>query len=99
MSTGEANILAMKKTGSGVYNIGSGNRISVGELAGEITGLAGSKSKVVHGRPQKGEAEHTWANIDRARKELGWEAEVSFEELIQMMVDADLKHLKEIHNL
>ncbi|MGD9403935.1 MAG: GDP-mannose 4,6-dehydratase [Anaerolineae bacterium] len=35
----------------------------------------------------------------KARKELGWEAEVSFEGLIQMMVDADLKHLKEIHNL
>jgi len=35
----------------------------------------------------------------KARKELGWEAEVSFEGLIQMMVDADLRHLKEIHNL
>jgi GDPmannose 4,6-dehydratase len=35
----------------------------------------------------------------KARKELGWEAEVSFEGLIQMMVDADLKHLKEMHNL
>jgi GDPmannose 4,6-dehydratase len=34
----------------------------------------------------------------KAKEELGWEAEVSFEELIQMMVDADLKHLKQVHN-
>ena len=35
----------------------------------------------------------------KAREDLGWEAEVSFEDLIQMMVDADLKHLKQVHNL
>lgn len=33
----------------------------------------------------------------RARAELNWEPEVSFEELIQMMVDADLEHLKTHH--
>ena len=35
----------------------------------------------------------------KAKEELGWEAEVSFEELIQMMVNADLKHLKQVHDL
>jgi GDPmannose 4,6-dehydratase len=35
----------------------------------------------------------------KARKELGWEANISFEELIRMMVDADLEHLKQVHNL
>ena len=35
----------------------------------------------------------------KARDGLGWEAEVSFEELIQMMVNADLKHLRQVHNL
>ncbi|MFN2186583.1 MAG: GDP-mannose 4,6-dehydratase [Anaerolineae bacterium] len=35
----------------------------------------------------------------KAKKKLGWEAKVSFEELIQMMVDADLEHLKQVHNL
>ena len=35
----------------------------------------------------------------KAREELGWEAEVSFEGLIEMMVEADLKHLKQVHNL
>jgi GDPmannose 4,6-dehydratase len=35
----------------------------------------------------------------KARKVLGWEPEVSFEGLIQMMVSADLAHLKQVHNL
>jgi GDPmannose 4,6-dehydratase len=35
----------------------------------------------------------------KARKELGWEPEISFEELIRMMVDADLAHLKLVHGL
>jgi len=35
----------------------------------------------------------------KAKKKLGWEAKVSFEELIQMMVGADLEHLKQVHNL
>jgi len=35
----------------------------------------------------------------RARKELGWESEVSFRELVEMMVDNDMKHLKKLHNL
>ncbi len=35
----------------------------------------------------------------RAREELGWEPKVSFEELIRMMVEADMAHLKLVHNL
>jgi GDPmannose 4,6-dehydratase len=35
----------------------------------------------------------------KAREELGWEPKVSFEGLIQMMVEADMAHLKLVHNL
>ena len=35
----------------------------------------------------------------KARNVLGWQPEVSFEALIRMMVDADLAHLKAVHNL
>ncbi len=35
----------------------------------------------------------------KAKERLGWEPEVSFNELIQMMVDADLAHLRQIFNL
>lgn len=35
----------------------------------------------------------------KARRELGWEPKVSFEALIEMMVDSDLAHLKQIYHL
>jgi GDPmannose 4,6-dehydratase len=35
----------------------------------------------------------------KARAVLGWEPAVSFEGLIQMMVEADLAHLKHVHGL
>jgi GDPmannose 4,6-dehydratase len=35
----------------------------------------------------------------RARKALGWEPEISFKELVEMMVDADLAHLRQAHGL
>ncbi|HSM08934.1 MAG TPA: GDP-mannose 4,6-dehydratase, partial [Gemmatimonadota bacterium] len=37
--------------------------------------------------------EHLLADGSKARDDLGWEPEVSFEELVRMMVDADLERL------
>lgn len=39
------------------------------------------------------------ADATKARTKLGWEPTVTFEELIQMMVDADLEALKRENNL
>ena len=36
------------------------------------------------------EVEHLVGDASKAKDKLGWEPEVSFEELIRMMVDADL---------
>ncbi|MCK4857005.1 MAG: GDP-mannose 4,6-dehydratase [candidate division Zixibacteria bacterium] len=35
----------------------------------------------------------------KAHQKLGWQPEVSFKELVEMMVDYDLEHLKQKHNL
>lgn len=40
------------------------------------------------------EVEHLLGDSTKAREELGWKPEVNFEELIQMMVDTDLKRLQ-----
>ena len=40
------------------------------------------------------EVEHLVGDASKARRVLGWEPEVSFEELIRMMVDADLALLR-----
>ena len=38
-------------------------------------------------------------DFSKARKKLGWEPKVDFEELVRMMVDADLKRIKEAKKL
>ncbi len=74
-----ANVLAMK-CNRGVFNIGSGHRISVKELAELIIQLTGSRSKIVFRDDARGDAQHTWANTDRAKAKLGWCSKVGIEE-------------------
>ena len=40
------------------------------------------------------EVDHLMADSSRARDELGWEPSVGFEDLVRMMVDADIRRLK-----
>ena len=40
------------------------------------------------------EVDHLRGDSSKAREKLGWVPEVSFDELVQMMVDEDLKHAK-----
>jgi len=40
------------------------------------------------------EVDHLMADSSRARDELGWEPSVRFEDLVRMMVDADIRRLK-----
>jgi GDPmannose 4,6-dehydratase len=35
------------------------------------------------------------SNPAKARQKLGWEPKIKFQELVEMMTEADLKHLKE----
>jgi len=72
----EANMKAIKRGDGEEYNIGSGKRISVIELAEKIIDIIQSDSKIIFTNPIKGDAEHTWANIRKAKKELGWEPKI-----------------------
>ena len=42
------------------------------------------------------EVDHLVGNAAKAREQLGWEPRVSFRELVEMMVDADLERLSSI---
>ncbi|MCQ1536886.1 SDR family oxidoreductase [Methanosarcina sp. KYL-1] len=74
-----ANLICMEK-GSGVYNIGAGNSISINELARKIIEINKSKSTIFYADPVKGDAEHTLASSEKAWKELGWKPEVTVKE-------------------
>ncbi|ODS37372.1 UDP-glucose 4-epimerase [Candidatus Altiarchaeales archaeon WOR_SM1_SCG] len=81
----DATIKAMDK-GFGEYNIGSGNRISINELAENIIKITKSSSKIVHTESQKGDAEHTWADVGKAKKELDWQPTIDINEGLNRFV-------------
>jgi GDPmannose 4,6-dehydratase len=44
------------------------------------------------------EVDHLVGDSAKARRELGWQPEVSFDDLVRMMVDADLDRLRSHHH-
>ena len=79
------------------YVIGTGETHSVQELIECAFGAAGLdwRDHVVTDAAfiRPAEVDHLCADPSRARDELGWEPKIGFEELIAMMVDADLELL------
>lgn len=75
----DANLLAMKG-GIGEYNIGGTERISIAQLANKIIDLVGSESEIIYSNSVKGDAEHTWSDVSKARRDLGYTPEIGLEE-------------------
>ena len=61
-----ANILAAEGQAEGIYNIGSGESISVNMLAAAISDILGRKLDIVHQTPRSGEVRHSQADISKA---------------------------------
>jgi len=83
------------------YVVGTGETHSVRELcqvAFDYLGLDWEKYvKVDPELIRPAEVDLLVSDPRKAREKLGWQPTVSFEELIRMMVDADMEHLKQIH--
>ncbi len=80
------------------YVVGTGETHSVRELvrvAFEHVGLDWEKHVVIDPRFHRpAEVDLLLADPSRARNELGWTPKTSFEQLVRMMVDADLERLR-----
>jgi UDP-glucose 4-epimerase len=63
-----------------VYNIGTGCGTSVRELAAALNRQLGTNIPPQHAPPRVGDVRHSCADISRARRELGYEPAVAFEE-------------------
>src|SRR5262249_46974925 len=81
------------------YVVATGKTHTVGELvevAFDRVGLDWRKYVVQDpALVRPAEVDLLIGNASRARRELGWEPAIHFEQLIHMMVDADLKRLSE----
>ena len=64
-----------------VYNIGSGKPVRIKDLINLILELVGKKElKLVHAPPRPGDIRHSYADISKARKMLGFEPKTSLRE-------------------
>ena len=75
-----ANILAAEKgKRGGVYNLGGGSIITVTQVLATLEKIIGPL-KVKRLEKQRGDARHTSANVERAKRELGYAPKVSVQE-------------------
>jgi nucleoside-diphosphate-sugar epimerase len=78
----EANLLACEApncTGR-VFNIGTGGRVTLNETVKLLEKLSGKKATVKYEAPRAGDILHSQADITEARKVLGYNPKVNFEE-------------------
>lgn len=69
-----------------VMNIGSGNRISVNDLAKNLKEIVGSSSGISYADVQKGDAEHTLADVGLVKELIGYESSVKIEDGLKRFV-------------
>ena len=72
----EANLLATKTRKVGIYNIGSGKKLTIKEIANLIS------PNQVHLEPREGEARNTLANISKAARHLGYKPKMDVESFL-----------------
>jgi UDP-glucose 4-epimerase len=78
----QANLLACEADGvSGmVFNVGTGSRITLNEVLAVLGKIAGERTAPHHLPPRAGDILHSQADISLARKYLGYNPTISFEE-------------------
>ena len=77
-----------RKRGS-CYNIASGRHVSIKELAELMLSISGKKLEIKYELPKKGDIPHSQANIDLAKKELGFFPKISLKEGLKKLLKSN----------
>ena len=67
-----ANILAAESKATGIFNIASGKRITINDLASLIIKLCGKKLDITHANARSGDIKLSLADISKAKEKLGY---------------------------
>ncbi|MEW6456890.1 MAG: SDR family oxidoreductase [Acidobacteriota bacterium] len=70
-----------------IFNIGCGNRYSVNDLFQNLKEITGFKENPIYREPRKGDVKDSQANIELAKKFLGWKPKVDFKEGLKKTVE------------
>jgi UDP-glucose 4-epimerase len=82
-----ANLLALEKGETGIYNIGSGIGTSVKQLYSILSSQLSFREPPVFARPRTGEIQRIFLNGEKARRGLGWECEIPLAKGLALTVD------------
>jgi UDP-glucose 4-epimerase len=85
----EANVLAARASAASgeVFNVGCGDRVSLLDIIGRLEKLLGRALPRQHSPSRAGDVPHTLADIDRAKRLLGYTPLVDFDEGLRRTVD------------
>lgn len=83
----EANILSLNSPAGETFNIGGGKRISIVDALRLIEKLTGRKAKLKKLEAQKGDLKDTWADIEKAKKVIGYKPKVGIEEGLEKEIE------------
>jgi len=84
-----ANLLACQAEGvAGMFfNVGTGERHTLNELLGSLSTILGKQLEPVYMDRRAGDVQHSQADIEKARRFLGYTPEVGFEDGLRRTVD------------
>lgn len=88
-----ANILASEAGVPGVYNIASGARTSLNELAEMIRKISGSEVRPIYSEARAGDIRDSVADVTKARK-IGFQPEYALEEGLRGMIEYSSTKIK-----
>ena len=85
----QANWLALtvEKTSGQAMNISTASSVTVNTVVKTITKLLGKDLKPVYAPPRQGDIKHSFADVSLAKKIIGYESKVSFDEGIRRAID------------
>jgi len=78
-----ANVLALTKGDSGIYNLGWGAGVSVNRIFRSLKMMTNCFFDEMHGPAKLGEVRNCYLNAEKANRELGWQPQVKIEDGLQ----------------
>lgn len=75
----QANLLAMKGSKTGTFNIGSGERLDLNTLASTLAEIMDIRIPPIHEKPRSGDIRDSVSDISAAKKSLGFRSSYSLE--------------------
>lgn len=83
-----ATILAAENDVVGeVFNIGGGSRISINNVISILEEITGKEANIKYIEKQRGDVMHTYADVSKAKRLLGWNAKVDIKDGLEKYVE------------